>query len=277
VQYEIRAMALGELLDVGFRLIRDHFAVLVALASVLYVPTSLLQSSFEEMIRHDPQTALLVGGGLGLLSLAFTPLVFASITYALGQAYLGRPARFAASMRAGLRLLLPLVGTWLLAYLALGGAIGAGSFGAFLLWNQGARGLAVVLALLALGLTIYLGLGFMILTQVMVLEGRFGVDGMRRSRELMQGHLVRGIVIVLATIALTMVLVFGAELALGWIPLLGPVGAGVLEGLASAYASAVMVLLYFDIRCRKEAFDLEHLSALVSSAAPDSAPPQLQS
>lgn len=269
-------MALGELLDVGFRLIRDHFAVLVALASVLYVPTSLLQSSFEEMIRRDPQSALLVGGGLGLLSLAFTPLVFASITHALGQAYLGRPARFAASMQAGLRLLLPLVGTWLLAYLALGGAIGAGSFGAFLLWNQGARGLAVVLALLALGLTIYLGLGFMILTQVMVLEGRFGVDGMRRSRELMRGHLVRGIVIVLATIALTMVLVFGAELALGWIPLLGPVGAGVLEGLASAYASAVMVLLYFDIRCRKEAFDLEHLSALVSSAAPDSAPPQLQ-
>lgn len=267
-------MAVGELLDVGFRLIRDHFVVLVAIASVLYVPTSLLQSSFESLVRNDPQSALVVGGGLGLLSLTFTPLVFAAITHALGQAYLGRPAEFAASMKAGLRLFLPLVGTWLLAYLAIGGALGLGGFGAFLLWSQGARGLAVVVGVLALGLATYLGLGFMILTQVMVLEGRFGVDGMRRSRDLMRGHLVRGVVIVMATIVLTLVLVFGAELAVGWIPLVGAVGAGVIEGLASAYASAVMVLLYFDIRCRKEAFDLEHLSTLVSTAAPTPASPQ---
>jgi len=267
-------MALGELLDVGFRLIRDHFVVLVAIASVLYVPTSLLQSSLEDLIRNDPRSAFLVGGGLGLVSLVFTPLVFAAITHALGQAYLGRPAEFRVSMKAGLRLLLPLVGTWLLAYLAMGGALGLGGFGAFVFWSQGARGLAVIVSILAAGLAAYLGLGFMILTQVMVLEGRFGVNGMRRSRDLMQGHLVRGIVVVMATIFLTLVLVFGAELALGWIPLLGAVGAGIIEGMASAYASAVMVLLYFDIRCRKEAFDLEHLATLVASAGRNSASPQ---
>ena len=33
-----------------------------------------------------------------------------------------------------------------------------------------------------------------------------------------------------------------------------------------------MVLLYFDIRCRKEAFDLEHLSQLVAGSEAPPAP-----
>ena len=43
--YEIRAMSFAEVLDTGFRLIRDHFALLVGIGLVLYAPLAVLQDS----------------------------------------------------------------------------------------------------------------------------------------------------------------------------------------------------------------------------------------
>ncbi len=57
----------------------------------------------------------------------------------------------------------------------------------------------------------------------------------------------------------------GIELGVGWIPVVGPIATGLSQALGFAYTSTLGVLLYFDIRCRKEAFDLEHLSRLVEA------------
>jgi hypothetical protein len=43
---------------------------------------------------------------------------------------------------------------------------------------------------------------------------------------------------------------------------------GLAVAAGASYGSAVLTLLYFDIRCRREAFDLEHLARLVARETP---------
>jgi hypothetical protein len=50
-----------------------------------------------------------------------------------------------------------------------------------------------------------------------------------------------------------------------FMPLLGAVIEGFAQAISTAYGTVVIVLLYFDARCRKEAFDLEHLAQLVEA------------
>jgi hypothetical protein len=49
-------------------------------------------------------------------------------------------------------------------------------------------------------------------------------------------------------------------------------GRGLAQAMGNAFTSAVAVVLYFDIRCRQEAFDLEHLARLVAAGAGEPQP-----
>ena len=42
MSYEIRELSFGEILDMGFTLLRNHFAVLFGIAAVLYLPVGIL-------------------------------------------------------------------------------------------------------------------------------------------------------------------------------------------------------------------------------------------
>ncbi|MDJ0867260.1 MAG: hypothetical protein QNK03_14210 [Myxococcota bacterium] len=243
MQYEIRAMSLGEILDTGFRIVRDQFGALIAIGAVLMVPLAAGTAYLEPVMATDPGSALLALVGVMVFYAVLSPIVGAAITHLLGEAYLGRTASVGSSLRLGLSLLFPLVGTQLLAVLL---------------------GLVGLLLLVVPG--IYLFLGFMVLTQVMVIERRFGIAALRRSHELMQGHRLRVFGLFLLSAVLTNVLSFAADLGLGWLPWVGPVASGLAQAVGLAFLTAVLVLLYFDVRCRKEAFDLEHLSRVVEQA-----------
>jgi hypothetical protein len=243
MRYEVRAMSLGELLDTGFRLLRDHFVLLLGISAALWIPLSLLQAAFPPPGRGQlpafTPTLLLPA----LIYLLISPVVGVAITYALGEVYLGREATIGDAFRKGLAVLMPVLGTSLLSMLAIIGA---------------------TLLLIVPG--IWVALGMLVLSQVMVFEGRFGGSALRRSLELMKGQRLRGLGIGLVVAILSSVIGFGAELALGIIPLVGPIASGLVSALTGAYMSAIVVVLYFDIRCRKEAFDLEHLATLVTGS-----------
>ena len=49
-------------------------------------------------------------------------------------------------------------------------------------------------------------------------------------------------------------------------PMIAELGGALAQAMNNAFVAAVEVVLYFDIRCRKEAFDLEHLARVVASA-----------
>ncbi len=244
--YEVRQMSFGEILDMGFTLLRDHFVLLAGIASIFYVPLNLAVDAIAGTTGAAPgpeQLGFLIV--VVVLAVAIiNPIVLAAITFAVGETYLGRPVTIGDALRLGASILLPLVGTSILAVLA--------EFVGFLL-------------LVIPGL--YLVLAFMVLQQVMVLERRFGFDALARSHELMKGHKLRALGIYLVTSVITSVATVGVSIGAAFLPWLGSVLEGFAQGVAYAFLSSVVVVLYFDIRCRKEAFDLEHLARLVEADA----------
>ena len=251
MNYEIRAMSFAEIMDVGFRIVSRHFGLIVGISAALYVPTAILGTLVtpHAIPGADPWTSISAGRlglviGLGLYAIIVSPIVSAAITFAIGEIYLGRNASIGQSLRVGASMLIPIVGTSILV------------------------GLCVILGFVLLVIPgVYLLLAFLLVWQVMVLEQRYGVAAMGRSRELMRGNLFRGLGIILAGAIIVSVVGSAIGLVVGHVPLIGPIGEGVARAAGAAYTSAVAVVLYFDIRCRKEAFDLEHLARLVAGPA----------
>lgn len=244
MRYEIRAMSFGEILDTGFQLLRNHFGLLVGLSLVLYAPVALLQIlvAGSTSTGEAPSVGVAIFGmlPLGLTILIVAPIVSAANTYAIGKLYLGEKVEFADAWRVALELMLPLVGTSLLSMFAI--FIG-------------------ILLLIVPG--IYLILAFILLWQVMVLERVFGVAALRRSHELMKGNKGRALGILFVSGVVVAVLSTALQIVLSFVPLLGPIGSAAAQAVGNVYTAAISVVLYFDIRCRKEAFDLEHLARLV--------------
>jgi hypothetical protein len=242
MRYEVREMAFGEILDTGFRLLRDHFVLLVGIAALLNVPISLAQAGVESAASGDPVTAGAASLAMGLLLIAASPIVGAAATFALGEVYLGREVSIGDALRKGLAIFVPLIGTSILA--------GIVAFGAFLL-------------LIVPG--IWVSLGLIILSQVMVLEGKFGTAALSRCFELMKGERLRAFGILLVVFLVQMVVGFGIGVALGAVPVVGALVGGIVASVTGAYTAAVSVVLYFDIRCRKEAFEVEQLARIVEA------------
>jgi len=244
MRYEIRAMSLGEILDTGFRLLRDHFGLLVGIGAVLYVPMALLGAYVTpNAARTDADVGMLLGAGAMLLLyfLVVSPVAAAAITYAVGEVFVGRSTTISECLRLGFAVLLPLAGTTLLLSLAV-----------------------IVGFLLFIIPGIYLALSYLLAWQVMVLEKTFGLAAMRRSRDLMRGHLLRGFAVLFVSGLIVAVVGGVVQMLVGYIPVIGPVGAGLAQAVTWAYTHAVTVVLYFDIRCRKEGFEVEHLARLVA-------------
>jgi len=252
MRYEIRAMSFGEILDTGFRVVRNHFGLLVGIASLVYLPLALLTAVASIGPAVAASTALLVAAIPTILfALVAEPIVTAAATFAVGELYLGRSPSFADALRVSFAIILPLLGTSLLAWLCIAG-------GFVLLIVPG----------------VYLAFAFILIRQIMVLERVFGVAALRRSRELMRGNLWRGAGILFVGVLIANVLAGVLQLALRFVPFIGPLATGLAQAASAAYVSTVGVLLYFDIRCRKEGFDVEHLARLVQAqGAPAGAAP----
>ena len=242
MRYEVREMSFAEILDTGFRLLRDHFVLFVGIAAALNLPLIVLRDALTAATAGSVDWALIVVLLIFALSLAISPIVGVAATYAVGEIYLGRDATLGDAFRKGLAIFTPVIGTSLLSGIAM--------FGAFLL-------------LIIPG--IWLTLGLIVLSPVMVLEGKFGGKALSRSLELMKGQRLRAFGILLIATGLQAVLGMGFDLALAAIPVIGTLGTAFIYSVTGAYVAAVSVVLYFDIRCRKEAFEVEQLARIVEA------------
>jgi hypothetical protein len=245
VKYEIRTMAFGEILDMGFRILKNHFVLLVGLQSIVSVPSIVVYDYLTSGSDVPDPFALLTGVlPIFLALLILQPIVMAAITHAISESYLSKSVTFGGALRFALTIVLPLVGTWILAWLIV----------------------MVGFAFLVIP-GLFLLLMFLVLTPVMVTEGIFGLAAMERSWNLMKGNLLRALGLVLVASILSSALTAGVAMLAGFIPVIGSAVAGIAQAAANAFGTAALVVLYFDIRCRKEAFDLEHLASQVESGA----------
>jgi len=226
MRYQVRAMSVGEILGGSFRLLVEHAALLVPIAALVYLPLAAIPS----LLMDDPTVVGFEAAlAIWLATSLAAPVVSGAITFAVGEAQRSRPVTVAAALQLGLSLLPRLAGTWLLGSLAI---------------------LAGFVLLVLPG--IYLALAFMVATQVIVFEGIGGTLALARSRALMRGNLGRGLLIAVVALVVTTLLTSVAELLFHDAGALRALGLGLAQAIGMAWFSAVLVLLYGDVRARHE-------------------------
>jgi hypothetical protein len=267
----LRPLEIGDILDETFRIYRRHFWLFAGISVILAIPSAALTAFVYGLLANFLQlantnqtpdatglvTALLVYvvGYLFLLLLA--PFTYGTVIYAVCESALGHPVTIWGALGGVVRRYFAILG-----YVAL----------IALMW---------VVGFCLFPLVIWVQVGWSVVLPVMFIE-RAGLGGaMSRSWHLVQGRWWRTFLILflvgllytvvqvslagflgLANGLLTIVVSQYIALAIGQ-------GASILvSSLAIPVLQIAIVLVYFDLRVRKEALDLFQLAQRVSAAQP---------
>jgi hypothetical protein len=254
MKFTITPMSIGEILSRGVSLFFTRLGVFLAIEVIMVSPTLVLQLAL-------PELAMGVGAVLFILPMIILgPIGSAAMLHVIAQEYLGRPVSLGDAFRFALGRFLPLLGTSILASLGI---------------------MAGMLACCIPG--IYLAIIWAFVSQVVVMEDIAGSTALGRSKDLVEGYfwqvfgvlfvvgLIVGIASAPISIALALALPFQgppnpnnpfqAELTSYLNFAINKVVSTGLNGIGQIFTAICATLLYFDLRNRKEAFDVEHIVA----------------
>ena len=284
---QIYPMGIGEILDRSFHMLRNNFWLLFL---IILIPQAVyfLVSQGLGLVFHGGgmvPSAAAMGARFGataffsaIVSVIIQFWAQGALIHAVSKTYLGHSASVWGSFVAMRSRLGRLIGTMLLMGFAIGVvAVIFIAIGAILAMISGA--LTFILALAGIVLGVYLFLGWLVVDKVVVLEGTGWISALRRSRELMTARTEPGFWKNTMTKAL-LILVLGFLIGLGFQLLFQVPGAllGVLAkgnvvvvtvlhilniaatSLATVYTAVALIIYYYDIRVRKEGFDLKMMA-----------------
>lgn len=243
----------GGLLDRVFKMYLGNFAQMVGTLAIVYVPYVALTMFWQRVLMHEGS---LGGMALGLLAMlvwtfVFMPLGTGATTYAVSERYLGRRISIGQSYSRASGRLLTIVGSGFLV------------------------GLVVTLGFVLFCVPgVLFMLSYAVVIPVVVLDGLGVTASMDRSKSLAEGHRGRVFLVLLVLWLLYGILMIGSVFAS--IMVVGPMQPGqspplilevvqnIIALLATPLFTIAAVILYYDLRVRKEGFDLEMLSRALS-------------
>ena len=281
VPLRLRPLEIGDLLDETFRMYRRHFALFAGLSVLLSIPSAALsgfsyfalfqgvlgststgQFTGSRTLDVGMLETLLVTYGIGaLINLALVPFIYGAVTYAACESALGRPVTASGVLRGVLHRYFALLGYWVLI------------------------GLMVIVFCL-IPLWIWIWVGWAVVMPVMFVENVGLGQAMGRSWRLVEGRWWRTFLIIFLLFVVYEVvrIALGAFLALGqallqlifpsvvilWITAATTV---IVDALVNPVFQIAIVLIYFDLRVRKEGLDLFQLAEGVPGMPPPPPPP----
>jgi hypothetical protein len=250
------AMTTGALLDRAFRLYTSNFSLMLGITAAAYVPFYLIMLAIESSFSGNVQpqsvdlAALLFQIVFMVLwaSIAF-PIAVGAATYAISERYLGNDVTIGEALR------LALSRFWTLSVAQIIATIRV-MFGFFLLIVPG------ILWLLSYALVV----------PAILVENQKATASLRRSRDLVKGHRGKVFCVMLIINLLQVIPILGVNMISGMIfntqSGSGAVLNSAIINLASIFltplAIIATILLYYDMRIRKEGFDLEMLSRAIT-------------
>jgi hypothetical protein len=238
IETALRPRSPTEIIDAAFQLLRFHYTPLVAVTAMFVLPPLLLRLVMPEELAIIPNllSRILQSGSTGAVILL------------VSDVYLGRPADVGSAMRRAINRL---------------GAI---------FWASVMQGLIVGLGLLLLIVPgIIWGAWAFAMPMVVVVENLGASASFDRSKALARGEVWR----ILKTLVVTYLVFYLVVIAM--IAVISAV-AGDLSGRASDLVfgilsilfypavATVATLLYYDLRIRKEGFDLEVMAMALDGA-----------
>ena len=252
-----RPMRIGEILSTGFQLYRRHWRTLLAIAAVVVVPITLLHYLFGDLVRTQGETtrngvvetASWSVGIAGLVAALAGVLMYLVLTGAITRAVAAEVAGEDPSVEQSYRFGFHRLGSVLLVSVLVGLAIIGG----------------LILFIIP---GIYIGIRLCVSIEALVVEGRRGTEAMGRSWGLVGGHWWHafGTVVVGGLLTGIVNAVITAPFNnTGWF--VQAIAAAVATVITLPYGVLVGVLLYLDLRARKENLDLERLRTDLQTSA----------
>jgi hypothetical protein len=260
----LRPLRVGEMLDAAITLYRRNYRSLMAIVAFVVVPYSFIEQSilwsvvrpFEDQLFVNPEDAsgdvaiTLVFSALSFL--VIQPFVTAAIARATAEVYLGISPKIGDTYRFALSRTHTILWVTLLSALVTVFGVLLLIVGAFLFFVR-----------------------FYFSTTVVVVEGKRGTGAMRRSWRLAKGSFwkIFGTIFlagILSSIVAGILTIPTALLAdrmgeSGWF--LSALGTSLAQIIVTPFSSIIAVLLYFDMRIRKEGFDLALMAQEVERPA----------
>lgn len=257
----LRPLDIGDLLDETFRMYRRHFLLFGGISVILAIPSAALfglaVGSFTSVLQQTGSQSdfsflgpLLATFAAGVVvNLVILPFTMGAVMYAACESALGRPVTAGGVFMAILRRYFPLLGYWVL----------------FLISGW----LALALCVAPIALWIWVFVAWSVVVPAMFVENIGLGAAFGRSWNLVQGRWWRTFLVLFLMLVIWYVVGIGLGgfiqlgqylLALVLSPFIAAaISVGVSE-LVSALVNPVIqiaiVLIYFDLRVRKEALDL---------------------
>jgi hypothetical protein len=282
----LRPLDIGDVLDETFRIYRRRFVPIITTMAVVVVPSSLLSlgvilatgfsgPQLERAIERGDYTAAIVGGAaffvLGIVTAVISLAAVGAVTLMAASGVLGQQIGVGEAYRQAFSRFWSLL---------LGGLI------------TGLTLSVLIITCIGIPFAFFIGLGWALTFPVIMIEGRGATDSLGRSWELVRGHRWRQLVIWILMILIFYLLVsvptglfsflvtIVAALSAGnqTAVLLAQTGNVLVSAIAQTLFGGILyitsTLLYYDLRIRKEAFDLEQrMPTTEPPASPYQAPP----
>jgi hypothetical protein len=251
----MQPMGIGEVLDAAITLYRTQWKALLPIAALLVVPATFLQlyltrglgspltTTPTPVTPEELEGTFIAAGIISLIQFLFIdPLLTASVARVAAQGYLGHRVEVGPTLGFAIRRVHSI------------------------LWISLLTGLAILLGLIVVivgAIIAWVRLSFA--PAVLVIEGTKGSKTLSRSWQLSLGNFWRlfGTLLLAAILTgvVSSVLVLPASAIhaaigpAGW-PI-GALGQSLASVLTLPFTTLITVVLYFDLRIRKEAFDLQ--------------------
>ena len=271
VPLRLRPLEIGDLLDETFRMYRRHFLLFAGISALVSVPVAglwgyLYFSLFGDYLQQvgngqsfDVSTSGLVGAlVVSLVSLLLVPFNYGAVTYAVCESAQGHPVTAWGVLRGVMRKYFQIFG-YALAIVLMG------------------------LMFCLLPLWIWIWVAWVAVLPVLFIENTGLIAAMGRSWRLVEGRWWRTFLILLLVFVLVYVVqtalgafVLGAQLlvevilssvASTWIFAAASI---VVASLVNPILQIAVVLVYFDLRVRREAIDLFQLAQRAATPQPAS-------
>lgn len=268
----LRPLEIGDLLDETFRMYRRHFLLFAGVSVLFSIPLAALygtsfgllgaiaqQSGNGAQFDTNLLTAMIpIFAVAFLLGIALLPFSFGAVTFAACESALGRRVTAGSIFRGVGRRYFPLLGYWLL-------------------FNPVTAEIAALLCFVPLILWVWVFVMWVVATPAMFVEGTGLGSAIGRSRTLTQGRwwrtflvlLLMGVIFIavrLALTAFTEVMQFALDLILSPLIAAGIASsiAQLVDALVNPIIQIAIVLIYFDLRVRREALDLFQMAQHVA-------------
>ena len=280
---KFRPMGIGDIFDEVFDLYKHNFVVLAGIGTALFMPVylALAALSYSTYAQFGVQFILLA---------VVNPFVTTALCFAISQTFLGRQTTIGKSYRFVGRRFWQYLGTWTLSILvpvgammapgAVGAAIGGVAYLVFHEWWPAAvlGGLGLMAGIV---LAVLMGIWFTFVPAVFAVEGLKYIAALKRSRELVAGHVGRIFAVLFLVNLLVGIVTFAALMPLGMLsgfetattgessPItpIQNIITGIVTSLLQPVSLCAIVLLYYDARIRKEGFDLQLLAEELSAVS----------